>query len=242
MIRGVASYRERMELPTDAIFEATLQDISRADTAAEVIARTRIDPAGQPPFRFEISYEAAQLKSGHTYAIRAQITRGGQLLFTTDRHYPLPPPGQQSELLLVRAQQQASQTASTAMLENTYWKLMRLGNDTVTVGAEQREPHLVLHSAGLRVAGFGGCNRMTGSYTTSGENLTFLQMAGTMMACPEGMEYESAFHDALGKVAQWRVDGETWNSSTRQVRRWRSLNRATCVSCAQCDHNWPSID
>lgn len=207
-VSGVASYRERMALPADARFEATLQDISRADAPADVIAQTRVDPAGQPPFRFEIKYDSARLQTGHTYALRARVTRAGQLLFTTDKHYPLPPEGQQADLMLVRAQQQQSETASTATLENTYWKLMRLGKEPVVASAQQREPHLVLHSEGSRVAGFGGCNRITGSYSTSGEKLTFSQMAGTMMACPDGMQYERAFHDALGRVAKWRIDGE----------------------------------
>jgi heat shock protein HslJ len=34
-------------------------------------------------------------------------------------------------------------------------------------------------------------------------------MAGTRMACPEGMELEQAFHAALGKVSTWRINGET---------------------------------
>jgi uncharacterized lipoprotein YbaY len=58
-VSGVASYRERMALPADATFEATLQDVSRADAPADVIAQTRLDPAGQPPFRFEIKYAMA---------------------------------------------------------------------------------------------------------------------------------------------------------------------------------------
>jgi heat shock protein HslJ len=60
-----------------------------------------------------------------------------------------------------------------------------------------------------RVAGSGGCNRMMGSYTLDGGKLTFSQMAGTRMACPDGMDVEQAFHAALGKVATWRIDGET---------------------------------
>ena len=39
-----------------------------------------------------------------------------------------------------------------------------------------------------------------GSYTLDGERLTFGQMAGTMMACPQGMEQEKAFHDALAQT------------------------------------------
>ncbi len=207
-IKGVATYRERMALPPDARFEATLEDVSRADAPSQVIGRTESAPAGQPPFRFSISYDPAQIQQGRSYAVRARVSHAGRLLFTTDRHYALPAAGQELEIMLVRAQSPADETASTATLENTYWKLMTLGDMTVNVASEQREPYLVLHADEQRVAGYGGCNRLLGSYSLSGDSLTFSQMAGTMMACDEGMEYEQAFHDALGKVASWRIDGE----------------------------------
>jgi copper homeostasis protein (lipoprotein) len=98
---------------------------------------------------------------------------------------------------------------STASLENTYWKLMRLGSQPVTVADGQREPHFVLQSETRRVTGSGGCNRMAGSYTLEGSKISFSQMAGTMMACPDGMDVERAFHTALQTVSRWHIDGET---------------------------------
>jgi len=208
-VDGSASYRERMALPADAVFEATLEDVSRADAPAQVIGRVRIEPAGQPPFRFSIGYDPARIQARGAYVVRARISRAGQLLFTTDRHYPLPQAGDQVELMLVRAQQ--SQSVSTpgaiATLENTYWKLIREGGEAVTIAGE-REPHLVLHSEDRRVAGSGGCNRLIGGYTLDGERLSFSQVAGTMMACPDGMQYENAFHDALKRAVSWKIEGE----------------------------------
>jgi len=37
-----------------------------------------------------------------------------------------------------------------ASLENTYWKLTQLGDDTVTVASRQPEPHLILARAAAR--------------------------------------------------------------------------------------------
>jgi uncharacterized lipoprotein YbaY/uncharacterized lipoprotein NlpE involved in copper resistance len=88
-LQGTAAYRERMMLPPDAVFEAQLQDISRADAPAIVLGRARLDPAGQPPFRFEIAYDDAAIKPGARYAVRATVTHRGQLLFTTDRLHPV---------------------------------------------------------------------------------------------------------------------------------------------------------
>ena len=54
-VEGTATYRERMALPQSAVFEATLEDASRADAAAETIARTRIASPGNPPIKFTIA-------------------------------------------------------------------------------------------------------------------------------------------------------------------------------------------
>lgn len=97
--------------------------------------------------------------------------------------------------------------ASATAIEDIQWDLMRLGDQSVDVASERR-PNLTLNSSDRRVAGYGGCNRIIGSYSLSDELLTFSQLASTRMACAEGMEGEQAFHDALGKVARWRLQGE----------------------------------
>jgi putative lipoprotein len=59
MITGTASYRERIALPPNAVFEAILKEASRADAPAVEIARTRIESPGQPPIAFSIAYDPA---------------------------------------------------------------------------------------------------------------------------------------------------------------------------------------
>lgn len=70
-------------------FVAKVTDVSRADAASEVIARTRIESPGLPPIRFIIAYDPGRIGAGKRYAVRARITRGEQLLFTTDTQYPV---------------------------------------------------------------------------------------------------------------------------------------------------------
>jgi TPR repeat protein len=96
----------------------------------------------------------------------------------------------------------------TASLENTYWKLTRLGETPICMASQQQEPHFVLDSESRRVNGSGGCNRLMGSYKLNGDQLTFSQMAGTKMACLEGMETENAFLDVLKKVNRWKITGQ----------------------------------
>lgn len=97
---------------------------------------------------------------------------------------------------------------ATDPLENTYWRLIRLGTAPVIVAERQREPSIVLHGENHRVAGSGGCNRFMGSYVVEGRTLRFTHMASTKMACTEGMQQEQAFLDALGNTAAWKVTGE----------------------------------
>jgi len=88
-IEGSATYRERIALPPDAQFEATLEDVSVADAPAEVLGSVTIDSAGFPPFEFQIPYNASKIEEGRQYAVRASVTHNGQLLFTTDQVHPV---------------------------------------------------------------------------------------------------------------------------------------------------------
>ena len=97
---------------------------------------------------------------------------------------------------------------ATSDLQNTYWKLTALSGKPVFVAERQREPSLVLHSENLRMAGSGGCNRLMGSYEVKGNEVRFSQLAGTMMACPVGMDTEKEFLDTLPQVTRWRIVGE----------------------------------
>ena len=90
-------------------------------------------------------------------------------------------------------------------VENTYWKLTRLGNTPVNVTSGTRELHLILQPASHRVTGFSGCNQLTGGYTLEGSRLTFSQTAATLMACPNGMDTERAFLEALRQVRTAKV-------------------------------------
>jgi len=111
-LSGSAAYRERMMLPPDAVFEAQLQDVSRADAPAAVLGRTRLDPAGPPPFRFEIAYDDGAIRPGGRYSVRATVTHRGQLLFTTDRFYPvLDGRSVPLDLLLVSARREPPKSA-----------------------------------------------------------------------------------------------------------------------------------
>jgi copper homeostasis protein (lipoprotein) len=97
---------------------------------------------------------------------------------------------------------------ATSPLQETYWKLTRLGDKPVILAEKQREPHLVFRSEQNRLTGFGGCNRLTGSYSLKGNEVTFGPIAATRMACVQGMELEGEFFKALEGVRTWKILGE----------------------------------
>ena len=91
-IMCTASYRERVALTPNASFEATLEDVSRADTRADVIARIRRDNPGQVPIAFQLSYDRHRIKPGHRYVVRATIHQGERLRFTGQQAVTMPTP------------------------------------------------------------------------------------------------------------------------------------------------------
>ena len=99
---------------------------------------------------------------------------------------------------------------ATAELVNMYWKLTALNGKPVLAAANQREPSLILQSAGAhqRATGSGGCNRFTGSYELNGNSLRFSALAGSMMACVDGMDTEKEYLETLPQVRTWKVLGQ----------------------------------
>jgi uncharacterized lipoprotein YbaY/heat shock protein HslJ/uncharacterized lipoprotein NlpE involved in copper resistance len=417
-VSGTATYRERIALPPDAVFEATLEDVSKADAPAEVIGQVRLEAPGPPPIHFTIAYENTRIEANRSYAVRGRIWRGAQLMFVTDHSYPVLTRGHGSNVELMMRRVGSTEPASgattgkalgqlpasfsgdlpcadcpgiryqlnlfpdhvfflritylgkdesfddlgtwmvssdektlvlqggrqasdrfaikdeatlrkldleghaiasalnydlkremslhlieprgsltgmyrymadagiftecrsrrrmpvaqeqdnaaleaaytrarhapgaellvslegriamrpkiegegvqptlvverfinvwpgescgaqfaTANLEDTYWKLTRLGNDAVIVGEKQREPHFTLRPQDHRVGGSGGCNSLLGSYELEGDTLTFSKMATTQMACVEGEDTDKSFLDALEQVKAWKIVGE----------------------------------
>ena len=94
---------------------------------------------------------------------------------------------------------------SVSELEDTYLKLTRLGDHKVPVFDGQQEAHIVLHSEEGRVAGTGGCNRLSSTYEIEGSSIRFGVMATTMMACPGGTDVDLALSAALEKTTSYRT-------------------------------------
>lgn len=226
-VTGTATYRERIALPAGATFEATLEDVSRAGAPATLLGRSGAVPAKTPPFAFRIEYPDGAIAPGGRYTVRASVRNGEQLLFTTDRHVNALS-GKPLELQLVRVADPTATKSGKGSpgLRGTHWKLVALNGKQVTVIKGQREPHLILQTGESRVSGSGGCNNVMGGFELEGQSLRFIQMASTMMACPEGMEQEARFLKTLETVARYRIAGDAltlFDGKQRAVAKFRAV-------------------
>ena len=87
-VSGTVTYMVRMALPPEAVVDVQLQDVSRADAKATVIAEEKITVGDrQVPIPFELKVEPGKIEPSHTYAVRAEIVVDGQMRFTSEQAY-----------------------------------------------------------------------------------------------------------------------------------------------------------
>jgi putative lipoprotein len=85
-VTGSVMYRERVALPPGATVTVRLQDVSRADAPAEVLAEQVIVPTTQVPIPFALEYDPARIDARHRYSVSARIEVDGKLWFVSDTH------------------------------------------------------------------------------------------------------------------------------------------------------------
>lgn len=89
-VTGTITWRERMAVPPDAEVVVRLQDVSRMDAPAVVLAEQRFRTQGrQPPYAFEFTVEAARIDPRMRYTVAARLERQGTLMFINDTSYPV---------------------------------------------------------------------------------------------------------------------------------------------------------
>ena len=209
VVTGEAFWRERIATPPGAVLEAVLADISRADAPAVELGRTVVDPAGNPPIRFDIQYDPLQIDPAALIAVRATVTVDGRLWMTSDTITPALTRGAGNtvELMLRKVAAEEAAPVTPASLIGPRWRLLGVGE--VAVG-EDTPAHLVFDADG-RLSGSAGCNRIMGGYVARMDG-AFLagDLASTMMACPSPlMELEHSLFGALREAREWRIEGST---------------------------------
>jgi len=151
--------------------------------------------------------ELAYLNSG--------IASGKELMVAVRGRYlerPTTEEGASEDILVVDAFEHiidsgACKEIVSAELRNTYWKLLEVEGKKITTPQGQQDAHLILAGNNSDVKGYAGCNSFFGRYSHQGEVLTFSGLGSTMMACPQGMDTEVAFLQALGETNRAVIEG-----------------------------------
>ena len=106
--------------------------------------------------------------------------------------------------------QAAVDRQSSAQLQETYWKLVSLQGQPVSMlPGQEREVRITLVSRHHQVQGFTGCNALGGQYTLDGAALQFHRLASTRKMCsPPANQLERAVLHALRATTGHRIEGE----------------------------------
>jgi len=149
--------------------------------------------------------------------VRSYVVKDGHLFLSlmadggTYKFEPMPKASGQKASVAAHEQGKPSSNVKAVSpgLENTYWRLTKLGETPVPEGHGPRMAHLILNEEAHRAGGSGGCNGLIGKYELDGNRLSFPGMAATRMACKEGMDTERVFLNALSRVTNWKITGQT---------------------------------
>ena len=221
-ISGTVTYRVRMALPPDAAIDVRLEDVSLADAPAKLVAENVFAVGGQQvPIPFQVPYSQHDIQANHRYSVRARITVGEKLLFTTTKAYPVITRGAPTTVNLVlepvkggsdaaASGSGATEHAAAEALRGTYWRLTELNGKAPAKAQGAKVAHLMLDASQDRYSASAGCNQMSGGFKLDGDSLSFTAGPMTMLACPEPlMTQERSFVTALHSVTGYRLQGKT---------------------------------
>ncbi len=89
-VSGTTAYRQRIAMPPDAVLSVQLEDVTLADAPSPVLAEfSEHFGDRQVPIAFTLPIPKTAIHANHRYNLRASITVGGTLRFTTTRRYPV---------------------------------------------------------------------------------------------------------------------------------------------------------
>lgn len=212
VVTGVALSRERVMLPPEAVFEATLLDVTQQDQPPIVLGRQRRAPAGSAPFALWIPYPSARFVPKGRYEVRAAVTLEGRLLLTTDRRYPVPQEAayRHVDVQMQRMLPQAATVEASVPLLLTHWRLVEMAGESIPrPSGSAAAPHLVFQSEEARVTGSGGCNRFLADYEWQSQSgrLRLGQLVSNISLCLQSSGLETRYFEALLAVRGFRQDG-----------------------------------
>ncbi|WP_233193842.1 MULTISPECIES: META domain-containing protein [unclassified Acidovorax] len=212
VVTGVALSRERVMLPPEAVFEATLLDVTQPDQPPVVLGRQRRQPAGQPPYALWIPYPSARFVPKGRYEVRTTVTLEGRLLLASDRRYSVPQDAayRHVDVQMQRLLPLAATVEASVPLLLTHWRLVEMAGEALSRPADGVSvPHLVFQADEPRVAGSGGCNRFLADYELQPQSghLRMGQLVSNISLCLQSSGLETQYFEALLAVRGFRQVG-----------------------------------
>ncbi|TCL10257.1 putative lipoprotein [Shimia isoporae] len=199
-LEGSVVYREKIAMPSGAMVEVTLQDISLADAPSVELATVVIRPEGQVPVDYRLVYDSGMVKAGHRYAVQAKITVADDVIWRTTQVFPALGENdpERVDVMVEKTQRfEFSGTKVPEQLTQSSYIVVAMNGEAVQT---ERVPELVFAEDG-KISGTSGCNRFNGTVEVDGEAMTFGPLASTRMACPGPLDaQEAAFFAALSQV------------------------------------------
>jgi heat shock protein HslJ len=113
-------------------------------------------------------------------------------------------------MMLLMAGAGPAAAGPNAALTGTYWRAVAIDGKPAVPLPKKREAHMMFSAEGNRVSGSTGCNRFTGTFTRTGDSLSFAPLAITKMACPPPLDaQERAFLAALQAITAMHLASNT---------------------------------
>lgn len=89
VVMGTVTYRERMMIPPNTTLRVVLEEVSRADAPAKVVAESSQSVSNGPPYAFELRFPNADINPSGRYNVRAWLLVGGKAWFTSADAVPV---------------------------------------------------------------------------------------------------------------------------------------------------------
>ena len=101
-------------------------------------------------------------------------------------------------------------------LTNTYWKLIELNGEPVEMMRSQRkEAYLQLREENQGARGFAGCNNFSGTFETTGSQISLSALMTTRKACVDIMSAEVQFLAVLEQATSFIISEEALTFSNK---------------------------
>lgn len=202
ILSGTVTYLNRSLLPLGAVLNVELVDVSLAD-APSVRMSARRYSIDHVPFTYELVYDSSLIDERYSYAVQAQISLDGDVLYRTTTHFPAltrDAPDQVDVIVDLMP------VLTGANLEGSGWDVSEI---TGRMLVSDKLPSINFLPDG-RVAIDTGCNKFNGPVTVSGSSVRFSdKMAGTLMACaPPYDKLEQDVLAVLPQVTGWEQSGD----------------------------------